>query len=338
MSDSSSIHKTNTATTTMPPPHKAMTPAQPVSRRDILGIGTLTACGFGLPEQLGAETDSGETELPQQIEQLEQKYVGTFSIKAHRLDADGHFSLRPQTVLPTASTCKLFVLCELFRQAEEGTIDLRAPISWKPEFHRGGDGVLRAMIPGQDLSIHNMAVLMMIVSDNIATATLVDLVGPDNVNRTMKSWGFAATNIFDGLPGGPNAAEMKQPVSTAHDLCTLMQRIYRHDVLTPESCDEIIRIMRAQRCNDMLPRYVPVGEDWGNAKSWIANKTGYGACRVEVGVVKTAEVTFSLAMFFRPHQPPANRLKCLADYPPVLAMAAACHAVYKGLALSQGTG
>ena len=318
--------------------HKETTPSHPVSRRDILGIGALTACGFGLPEQLDAETVPVETELPQQIELLEKKYAGTFSIEVHRLDADGDFALRSKTVLPTASTCKLFVLCELFRQAEEGTIDLRAPISWKPEFHRGGDGVLRAMIPGQELSIHNMAVLMIIISDNIATTTLVDLVGPDNVNRTMKSWGLAATNVFDGLPGGPNASRMKQPVSTAHDLCSLMTRIYRHDVLTPKSCDEIIRIMRAQRCNDMLPRYIPVGEDWGDAKSWIANKTGYGACRVEVGVVRTAEVTFSLAMFFKPHQPPRNRLKCLADYPPVLAMADACHAVYKSLALSEDKG
>ena len=55
------------------------------------------------------------------------------------------------------------------------------------------------MIPGQELSIHNMAVLMIIISDNIATATLVDLVGPGNVNRTMASWGLADTNVFEGL-------------------------------------------------------------------------------------------------------------------------------------------
>jgi hypothetical protein len=79
----------------------------------------------------------------------------------------------------------------------------------------------------------------------------------------------------------------------------------------------------------MLPRYIPVGEDWGEAKTWIANKTGYGDCRVEVGIVKAADVTFSLAMFFKPHNPPRNQMKCLADYPPVLAMAKACHAVYQ---------
>tara|TARA_B100000029_G_scaffold297539_1_gene290726 strand:+ start:1920 stop:2888 length:969 start_codon:yes stop_codon:yes gene_type:complete len=317
----------------MPEGVRDKSPSLSVSRRRVLGLGALAVSGLGASESEAAEAPPTGMGLAEQLALLERRFRGRFSIEAHRLDGEGHFALRPKTVLPTASTCKLFVLCELFRQAEQRMIDLSAPITWKPEFHRGGDGVLRAMVPGQELSIHNMAVLMMIVSDNIATATLIDRVGPDNVNRTMKSWGLMATDIHRGLPGGKKASQMQQPVSSAHDLCSLMTRIYRHEVLTPKSCNEIIRIMRAQRCNDMLPRYIPVGEDWGEAKTWIANKTGYGACRVEVGVVHTAEVVFSLAMFFRPDPPPRNRLKCLADYPPVLAMANACHAVFNEMVL-----
>ena len=285
----------------------------PVSRRDMMGIGALTAWGLGLGDSLAAETFASGQTLNQQLARLEESYAGVFSVEVNRLDVDGHFALRSDLVLPTASACKLFVLCELFRQAEAGMIDLKTAVTWKPEHHRGGDGVLRAMVPGQRLSIHNMAVLMMTLSDNIATAVLVDLVGPANVTRTMQSWGLKDSDLHDGLPGGPEARRMQQPVSSAGDLCSLITRIYRREVLTPESCDEIIRILRAQRCNDMLPRYIPVGEDWGNAKNWIANKTGYGACRVEVGIVKSDALTFSLAMFFKPHTPPAHRLKSVID-------------------------
>ena len=306
--------------------------SSPVSRRDLLGLGAVTACSVGRPDPLIGQEPLAEDGLEQRLDGLEQKYNGHFSLEVQRLDADGHFVRRERRVLPTASTCKLFVLCELFRQADAGTVDLNAPITWNPEFHRGGDGVLRAMIPGQELSVHNMAVLMMIISDNIATATLVDLLGAEHVTRTMRSWGLADSELHQGIPGGAGSSRMKQPVSTAHDMCSLITRIYRREVLTPKICEEIIRILRAQRCNDMLPRHIPVGEDWGAAKTWIANKTGYGACRVEVGIVKTNAVTFSLAMFFKPHDPPRNRLKCLADYPPVLAMAEACHAVYASFA------
>ena len=299
------------------------------SRRRLLQLGSLSACSFGLDSSQSAEPENTDKTLLQRIEELEKRFDGRFSIEARSLDGKIYFDLRNDVVQPTASTCKLFVLCELFRRADEGSIDLTAPITWKPEFHRGGDGVLRAMVPGQELSIHNMAVLMMIISDNIATATLFDLLGPKNVTRTIHKWGLADSNVFQGLFGSKDSQRIKQPVSTANDMCSLITRIYRHEVLTPKSCDEIIRILRAQRCNDMLPRYIPVGEDWGNAKTWIANKTGYGACRVEVGIVKAADAQFSIAMFFKPNKPVRNRLKCLADYPPVLAMAKACHAVYQ---------
>ena len=267
--------------------------------------------------------------LQRRLTELEHEFDGLFHVRTIRLDTDEEFCLREREVLATASTFKLCVLCELFRQAREGVVDLDAPITWKPEFLRGGDGVLRAMAPGQQLSVHNMAVLMMIVSDNTATATIVDLVGPQNVTRTAHDLGLRDTDVFDGYPGGPNAAQMTHPVSTPYDLCGLVTRIYRREILTPEDCDEIIRIMRANRCNDMLPRYVPVGEDWGDAEEWIANKTGYGPCRVEVGVVQLKALAFSLAMFFKPNRASPVQFKCLADYPPVLAMAKAAEAVYR---------
>jgi len=276
-------------------------------------------------------TDNPEIDIRDQLAAIEAEYHGEFSVEVLRLDEPGHFAWRADRVLPTASVFKLCVLCELFRQSEAGHIDLSAPVTWKPELHRGGDGVLRAMVPGQELSVHNMAILMMIVSDNVATATLVDLVGPRNVTATMQAWGLRDTNIFEGLPGGPRARDMQQPVSTAHDLCALITMIHREEVLTPATCREIVRILRAQRCNDMLPRFIPVGEDWGEAENWIANKTGYGQCRVEVGVVKVDELLFSLAMFFRPNGLVSWNRKCLADYPPVLAMAEGCRAVYEAL-------
>ncbi len=50
---------------------------------------------------------------------------------------------------------------------------------------------------------------------------------------------------------------MRQPVSSPRNLESLITRIYHHEILTPKSCDEMIRILRAQRCNDMLPRFYP---------------------------------------------------------------------------------
>ncbi|MEY4938835.1 MAG: hypothetical protein RIQ93_570 [Verrucomicrobiota bacterium] len=306
--------------------------SEALSRREMIALGALAACGLGPASLFATEPAANLKELEKELAGLEEKWNGTFSLEVHRLDAPGHFALRSADVRPTASTCKLFILCELFRQAEAGMIDLKTPLTWKPEHHRTGDGILRAMVPGQEVSAHNLAVLMITLSDNIATAVLADFVGAENINRSLKSWNLADSNFYEGLPAGHRAQQMQQPVSSARDLCSLVTRIYRHEILTPKFCEEIIRIMRAQRCNDMLARYLPVGEDWGQASTWIANKTGYGQCRVEVGIVKSAAVTLSLGMFFKPKTLPRHRSKSMSDYPPVLAMAHACDAVYRHFA------
>ena len=269
------------------------------------------------------------TRLRDAISGIEAEHDGQFSISALDLGSGRCFELRAAARRETASAFKLCVLCELFRQAEAGMVDLDAPLAWEARHFRTGDGVLRAMQPGQALSVYNMAVLMIIISDNIATNVVLELVGAANVTRTMHEWGLTDTDIHDGLPAGPRAAEMTQPVSTARDLCGLIRRIRRHEVLTPARCDDIIRILRAQRCNDMLPRFLPVGEDWGEAPAWIANKTGYGRCRVEVGFVRADGRELALAVFFEPRTAPDWNRKCLADYPPVLAVAHACKAVWE---------
>jgi len=201
-------------------------------------------------------------QLAEHLRRLEQRFNGRFHARVIRLDTGEEFRLREKEVLPTASTFKLCVLVELLRQARTGLVDLNSTITWGPEHLRGGDGVLRAMAAPQELTVHNMAVLMMIVSDNVATARMVDLVGPQHVTETMHDLRLNDTDIHEGLPGGDRIAEMQQPVSTPYDLCELITKIYRREILTPEACDEIIRILRANRCNDMLPRFIPVGEDW----------------------------------------------------------------------------
>lgn len=90
-----------------------------------------------------------------------------------------------------------------------------------------------------------------------------------------------------------------------------------HDILSPDP---------------LAQRYLPVGEDWGDAPEWIANKSGYGACRVEAGLVGLRNRPFAIGAFFRPHEPPPPlRTKCLADYPLVLAIAHACRAIHAAL-------
>lgn len=261
------------------------------------------------------------------LSDIEEKFDGNFFIDLNNLKSGETFTRRESEVLPTSSVGKLFILCEMFRQANSSELDLEELLTYNKGFYRPGDGVLRAMLPGLNLSIYNLSVLMMIVSDNVATAMLVERLGVDNISRTMERLGLADSNFHQGLPSGEGVDDMIEPVSSPRDLQNLMSRIYHQEILTKKSCNEIIHIMRANRMNDMLGRHLNVGEDWGDSPYWIANKIGYGECRVEVGLVYTDSLVFSLGMFFCPNNPEQPLSKGMADYPPVLAMSTAIDAL-----------
>jgi len=266
--------------------------------------------------------------LREQLVSIERQFQGRIAIDVRRLDKPGRFSMRERDVLPTASTCKLFVLCELFRQAEAGEVDLDSPVAARPEMWCPGAGVLRAMRLDESLSAYNMAVLMIALSDNVATVALVDRLGADRIEHTAHEWGFTETTLAQGLASWTQTDGVG-PTSNAYDLCLLLARIYRREILNAASCEEILKILRAQRCNEMLPRFIPIGEEWGVADEWIASKTGYNGCAVDTGIVHTQHCTFSLAVFFRLNEYVKPRYKCLADHPRVVAVAEACRCIYE---------
>lgn len=84
-------------------------------------------------------------------------------------------------------------------------------------------------------------------------------------------------------------------------------------------------------CDNWPPNPERVISQRGDTENWIANKVGYGRCRVEVGIVKIGDLLFLLALFFRPNDPSSWPYKCLADYPLVLAMPEASRVVYESL-------
>ena len=85
---------------------------------------------------------------------------------------------------PQASSIKLAVLYELYRQAEEGKIDL-AEVTRPPAPRVEGGGVLQELGDMVSLTWRDLAVLMMGWSDNEATNVLIDRLGMDAVNRRL---------------------------------------------------------------------------------------------------------------------------------------------------------
>jgi beta-lactamase class A len=59
----------------------------------------------------------------------------------------------------------------------------------------GGSGVLKEFAPGLTPTVADLARMMIIVSDNVATGMLVRLLGKDSANETMRNWGLRHTEL-----------------------------------------------------------------------------------------------------------------------------------------------
>lgn len=97
-----------------------------------------------------------------------------------------------ETLFPTASSIKIAIVEEVFRQG----LDLAQPITVTEADFVGGSGVLASLAPGVTLPLGDLATLAITVSDNTASNLCLRAVGgPEAVNARLASWGCTQTKI-----------------------------------------------------------------------------------------------------------------------------------------------
>jgi beta-lactamase class A len=108
------------------------------------------------------------------LERLRQRFSGRIGIAARNLATGEEFLIDHERAFPTASSIKVPILYELFRQAESGAFSLDDRVELTQGDIVEGSGVLRDLRPGLQPTVHDIAMLMIIVSDNTATNMAID--------------------------------------------------------------------------------------------------------------------------------------------------------------------
>lgn len=131
-----------------------------------------------------------------------------------------------QEVFPVASTIKIPILVTLLVRAEKGELDLQERIAITPEVLVPGSGVLTYLEGPLDLSVLDIAQLMIMVSDNTATNLCIDWAGMDAINELMASLGLSQTRIRRKMQDHESVARNEENVSTPADAVGLMRALY----------------------------------------------------------------------------------------------------------------
>ena len=157
---------------------------------------------------------------------------GVVGVVVFDLTSGERFSFQDDFVFPQGSAIKIPILMEVYKQAGEGRFELIDKLEVGRAQQVGGSGVLKELGDGtSELSIRDLCVLMVLVSDNTATNILIDLVGIENVNRTLQLLGFERTRLRRRMIDQAASARGDENTSTPAEAARIMELLYQGEFL-----------------------------------------------------------------------------------------------------------
>ncbi|MFN2460857.1 MAG: serine hydrolase [Candidatus Velthaea sp.] len=189
---------------------------------------------------------------------------GHVGILVHDLSTGLSTGINATANMPAASTIKIPVMVEVFRQMSEGTFDLNRKVALQPSDRDWGWGDLASARTGARYTVSKLLWLMITDSDNTATNMLIRLVGRAHINTTMHALGLRQTRVADYIRSEGDIRSLR---TSPFDMVKLLVAM-AHDRLVDEwSSREMISILNGQRHNSLLPEPLPLG-------TAVAHKTG----------------------------------------------------------------
>ena len=219
--------------------------------------------------------------LRRQLDRLLRRFGGRLGLAARHLDTGEELAFNADSVFPTASVIKLAVLVELYRQAESGALGLDRTVEVTSDDAMRGSGVLRELGPGLRPTLRDLATLMIIVSDNVATKILLRVVGgPEAVNHTLQHRLQLRSVVLHGY-GGARLGE-----ATPRDLITLVAALANGEIWSPAASEDMLTILSRNLYLDQFPRYLKHDRYLANHGVSVAGKTGFDrGTRTDAGVI-----------------------------------------------------
>jgi beta-lactamase class A len=207
------------------------------------------------------------------------KNEGIFAVAFKDLTTGEFLFINEKEHFHAASTMKTPVLIELYNQANAGKFTLEDSLVVKNEFKSIVDGSSFSLSPdddsdqelyeqiGKKRTIAALAYDMIVVSSNLATNIVIELVDAKKVTQTMRSLGAMDIEILRGVEDQKAYDQGMSNTTTAYDLLLIFEALANRELVSSKASDEMITILQDQHFNGISPAHLPKDVK-------VAHKTG----------------------------------------------------------------
>lgn len=247
---------------------------------------------------------SGLSHKMVEIESLIADFSGEVSFTIKDLQSDEVISFQEKVVRPTASTIKVMILGHLLSEVDKNNLSLEQMVKMTEAQQERGTGILKEFTLGTEYVLRDVAMAMMVLSDNTATNMCIDILGGvEAVNEYIKSCGLDKTRLYNRVEFdtiGHDATKLA--VSTTEEFVAYLDMIYQGQAFSKSMTDVFFDMMSRQQDLSQFARYLPYNpyakELNLNQEYYIANKTGtFIGLRCDVGYAKNSQRHVIFAIF-----------------------------------------
>ncbi len=237
------------------------------------------------------------------VKDLASHFDGKVSIYAKNLKTGATYDLGGSNRVNTASTIKVPILIGVFTAVQEGKVHWTDTSELTKQNKVAGSGILQEMSAGAKIPLRDLIRYMILLSDNTATNLVLDHVSSNDVNATLQKLGIKDTRSLRKILKGsspegvsdagrdPLNAKFGIGVATPRDMVTLLERLYRGELVSKEASEEMLGIMKKQIWRDGMPRR------FDSAGIEVADKPGaLDRLRSDVGIVYAKSAAIAIAI------------------------------------------
>ena len=235
--------------------------------------------------------------LDLRVAEMVERFDGVMGVAIVDLTDGRTLSHNADRVFPTASSIKIAILLELYRQEQEARTGAQSKAkfddiyTFDPKDLVEDSQILAGLTAGVSrVTNRDLAQFMVAVSDNAAANILIDRVGKENVNATLRSLGLNKTMLRRKMMDIAAARRGEENVSAPLEMARLLEAIYRGKVLNKELTAEFIKQLSTLKKDSYISTDLPPGVE-------VANKPGsLEGVRTDSGIVFAKNRPFAISV------------------------------------------